>query len=260
MSDSEQILSEDRLSSWTARDLTKELTRSTLERVPRLFFRMARRRNPHRLLIDKSTDLVIEGFPRSGSTYLVSSLALANPDLHIASHLHSVAHIYSAIRKSIPVVMVLREPLEAVASEYLNKQGRNDPMGLPKLLYRYTHFYSQALRYDKDMVISPFETTTRHPQLVARVLRDRFGMPIDPSSKPDDREVLANIDTANALHAGRLNELTVARPSEARVELAGRIKQHLAENYASRLAELQDLHDTLAASTTAVRRDDHDFE
>lgn len=241
--------------SWTARGLLGEVGRNILERSPRLFVEIARRRNSHRHLIDKSTDLVVEGFPRSGSTYLVSWLNLSNPHLKIASHLHSIAHIRSAIRQSIPVVLLLRPPREAVTSEYINRFGRDSPMSIPKLLHRYKHFYSQATFYAKDVTISPFECTTEHPELVTTTLCKQSEIELNTTPELGEDAVLEDVEKINTLHVGDSNELTVSRPSEARAELADNIKQHLSENYASTLERLQGLHDTLAASPSAVRWD-----
>lgn len=151
------------------------------------------------------------------------------------------------------MVIALRPPKDAIASEYINRVGRHMPMSLPKLLYRCKHFYSQATRYASHVVISPFESTTGHPEAVVAALRNQANMELNANLKLSKSDVLEDVERLNAIHVGDSNELTVARPSEARAELARRIKQHLVEKHDPELEHLQSLHDALVASPTAVR-------
>lgn len=249
----DQLLRQNPPPTKAVRDLGTETTRRAFERFPRLYVRFARRRNPHRPLIDSSTDAVIEGFPRSGNTFLLSWITLANPELKVASHLHSVAHLRAGLKQKTPVVVLLRSPTEAMTSELLNRIGRGDPLSFQQVFRRYERFYQGAKRYRDDVIISPFETTTKQPELVVRALNERTGWALDLEPLQKENEVLADVERLNTLHVGEPNELTVARPSESRAELAARIKQELAENHTRTLSRLQDLHDTLASSATAIR-------
>ncbi|MEW6059376.1 MAG: hypothetical protein AB1551_04425, partial [Actinomycetota bacterium] len=62
-----------------------------------------------------STDLVIEGYPRSANTLAVSAISAAQPGpIRIAHHLHAPGHVIAAIRRGVPVLVLVREPEEAV--------------------------------------------------------------------------------------------------------------------------------------------------
>lgn len=65
---------------------------------------------------NQQTDLCIEGFQRSGNSFLYMCLSLANPDLSIAHHIHGTAHIQHALNLKKPVAVVVREPAECIAS------------------------------------------------------------------------------------------------------------------------------------------------
>lgn len=69
--------------------------------------------------IERTTRLVVEGFPRSGNTYasvaLRHALDLDRPGL-LASHVHTPSQVKLAVRRGLPTVLVVREPAEAVAS------------------------------------------------------------------------------------------------------------------------------------------------
>ncbi|MFN6189390.1 MAG: hypothetical protein ACK54F_10205 [Planctomycetia bacterium] len=71
----------------------------------------------HRLkLCGKGVDLCVEGYPSSGNSFAVTLLRELNPNVRVSSHFHSVANVKLAMRHGIPVVILLREPLETLSS------------------------------------------------------------------------------------------------------------------------------------------------
>lgn len=67
-------------------------------------------------LADEKTDLAIEGFPRSGNTFSRYLFEAAFPNANLASHVHAVAALKAALRHKKPVVLLLREPIDCIAS------------------------------------------------------------------------------------------------------------------------------------------------
>lgn len=67
--------------------------------------------------ITDETDLVIEGFPRSGNTYCAETFRLVGgPGFEVVSHVHHVAQVKSSIRRGVPTILVVREPVGCLAS------------------------------------------------------------------------------------------------------------------------------------------------
>jgi hypothetical protein len=231
-----------------------DAVRLGLERWPALYVRVARwRGKPGQAVLDDATDLVIEGFPRSGNTFLLSSIAHANPELRIASHLHSVAHVRVAIRKRIPVIVVLREPEDAVASELIRLQAGSEPTITRQLLSRYERFYRGVREALPDVVLSPFPVTTTAPEKVVQAVADRTGLSLTAVPSAQMQDVLADVENKTIEVRGYLDEMAVARPSPERTELADELRTGLRHSHPDVLAHLQVLHDELAASPAAVR-------
>jgi hypothetical protein len=72
----------------------------------------------HRLEVAcDETELLIDGFPRSGNTFAVVAFQLAQPSpVRISHHIHSSAHMIAAAKRGTPIVVTVREPEDAVLS------------------------------------------------------------------------------------------------------------------------------------------------
>ena len=139
---------------------------------PWLFNPVFRALNAGERLTARNTELVIEGFPRSGNSFSVFAFLNAGAgNIAVAHHVHSPSQIVSAARYDIPAILLIRSPKDAVTA------------GLAKIathtasdLLRAYSVYYRALRPLRDhYVIAPFETvTTDFGRIVAAVNR-RFG-------------------------------------------------------------------------------------
>lgn len=68
-------------------------------------------------VVDSDSDIVLEGYPRSGNTYLVAMVqAMSTTPIRIARHRHEVGQILEAIRLKKPIVIVYRDPINSAAS------------------------------------------------------------------------------------------------------------------------------------------------
>src|SRR5215210_9212094 len=96
----------------------KERARRYIGERPLLFYSFYRLR-PHyrRLLVARTTQFVIEGFPRSGNTFAVVAFEQAQREtFRIAHHLHAPAQVMLAARWRIPALVLVRKPTDAVLS------------------------------------------------------------------------------------------------------------------------------------------------
>ena len=62
------------------------------------------------------TDLCIEAYPSSANSYLCNLIKALNREIDIAHHTHSIANIKLAFRYNVPVVVIIRNPIEAISS------------------------------------------------------------------------------------------------------------------------------------------------
>ena len=89
-------------------------------------------------LISKKTEIVIEGYPRSANTFSVFAFLQAQGrHISIAHHLHVEAQIVLGVRWGIPVLVLLRNPVDAIRSLKI----RHPDIIIRNEIERYIQFY-----------------------------------------------------------------------------------------------------------------------
>lgn len=110
---------------------------------------------PPSVVISSETTAVVDGFPRSGNSFFVALLSVSQPSsLVMSHHLHSAAHIKAGVRKGVPVVVIVREPRDAV----LAYQAYDKLVPLSECLRDWISFYRQILSLpQKSFALARFE-------------------------------------------------------------------------------------------------------
>lgn len=103
-------------------------------------------------LINKSTKLVIEGYPRSGNSFCEAAIRLSQGlDYALAHHTHASAHVLYALQKQIPCAVLYREPLAAAASLATQLPGH---FKVDDLFQEYVKFYKPLIHREEVMFVS----------------------------------------------------------------------------------------------------------
>lgn len=167
--------------------------------------------------IGPDTDLVVEGFPRSGNTF--ASFAVrqaAGPDVEVVSHVHHPNQVKLAVQRGLPTVLVIREPLGALAS-YLIAGPHGRPRGV---LREYIGYHRELIPYVPDLLVVDFDQITVDMGEVTDQINERFGTTI-PRFEHDEANVAAVYEAIEAyhdeVHGG--DEGIMARPSVRRGDL-----------------------------------------
>ena len=94
------------------KDDAKEWARRYIGRHPFLFYNFYRLRPSYRdLSVDRRTQIVIEGFPRSGNTFAVVAFQQAQREsVRVAHHLHMPAQVIRAAHLGIPILLLVGSP------------------------------------------------------------------------------------------------------------------------------------------------------
>lgn len=129
---------------------------------------------PQRLsrALTSDTELVVEGFPRCGNTFAVAAIALAQDRaVVISSHVHVPAQVKLAVRRGLPTLVVIRRPVDAVAS--LIVAAPHVPPAAA--LLEFAHHYDELLRWRQGVVVATFDEVTRDMGVVIDRVNGRFG-------------------------------------------------------------------------------------
>lgn len=146
-----------------------------LGRHPTLFFPVYRALAPRQVvaecLLSVTTELVIEGFPRSANTFAVVAFQQAQTkNVSIAHYLHVEPQILEGVRRNLPVLVLLRNPVDAICSLMVRQPGT-----YPSCAFlRYCHFYEAVLGIRGQVVIAPFKQVTYDYGFVISSLNKRF--------------------------------------------------------------------------------------
>jgi hypothetical protein len=206
-----------------ARTLATEL----LEQVPSVYCSVMRRRHPEWFLVDGDTDIVIESYQSCGNTFARKAMEHANPQVRVASHSHSWANVSRGLRLGKPVVVLMRHPIDAVASHAV-RMHLDD---VDRELHRYHRFFDRVTRLADRVVLAPFDVTVNRFGDVIAAVNSRYGTGFriydhtDPAAKA---AVFEEMDREALSTPAELDRVwRVARPNAARAEATLEMKERL---------------------------------
>lgn len=206
-----------------------------------------KRFNPalHANLVTPETRLVVEGFPRSANTFLVQALQIASDEpIAVAHHLHDPIQIDRGMQRNIPVVIIVRDPLDAFTSFRLKF-----PTLKVAIMHRmYMSFYRHALERADALHLVRYEDVIGRPEQVIAQIRRWLGLAGEMAITLDQEAVFAAIDEAKRQREGdeageaRDFATSLARPTAQKEALKHTVRSEIARRHAAQVASAQDLY------------------
>ncbi len=138
--------------------LLKVKAKHLLGHYPGLFYPAYRILAPKRIrkecLLSPKSELVIEGFPRSANTFAVIAFRHAQGrHVPMAHHLHIEAQIIKGAQRGLPVIALIRDPIDAVKSLLI----RHPETNIQWAFERYHKFYSGVIHVIDKVTVAPFD-------------------------------------------------------------------------------------------------------
>jgi hypothetical protein len=227
--------------------------KSIVAMYPTLAVPLARRRGAgHGKVFDRDTDIVIEGFPRSGNVFAVAAFRHAQErEVRIANRVHAPGHVIGALDAGLPVVVLIREPEESVLGWVVYKGN----ISIGQALRAYRRFYAPLIPHRDRFVTAPFDEVTADFGGVIRRVNERFGTSFAEfdHTKENVHELFRHMESYVTAHRGPEDaERFLARPSAERE----RMKEGLRASYrAPRLARSRRKAEVLYRAFTSVPRE-----
>ena len=150
-----------------------------------------------RRIVRPDTDLCIEGYNRSANSFAVKAFRDANDSetyTHkLATHTHASSQVKQALAYGIPTMVLIREPLAAVASQKalaVQLMQVKDPMAFPIEIFvrLYMDFYRHLQPYADQFVVVSFEQATSDFSRVIERLNTKFGTSYAAIEHTKDKE------------------------------------------------------------------------
>ncbi len=187
-------------------------------------------------IVRKDSEIVIEGFPRSGNSFARSAFQRANPGVQkIATHVHSPAQVILAVQYKRPTVVMLRRADDAVVSliAFSAQLGQREIEGSKNLkivrrsifeAYRsYINFYKKIEKHKSDFVYAPFEEITSDFGKVIDKINARFDTQFERFSH--NAEAVQKIFNAAPVHLGPREDRNAIKQSVNRIIRESRYDQ-----------------------------------
>lgn len=204
---------------------------------------------PHisRQRVERDSRLVIEGFPRSANTYMVSAFSLYNGgDAGLAHHLHAPAQLVRAANYDVPAILLIRDPLDAAVSLVLRAPKHTVALALQ----RYVRFYEPLLGLLGHVVVARFEVVMDSPGTIITMVNDKYGTSFEVPPDEATARVLQDVERRGREDTTMpYGELGVARPSDYRKQRKADLLRNVPpDSYAAPLRAARELASRIVPS------------
>ena len=137
--------------------------------------------NPN-FIASPSSSILIEGYPRSGNTFLVMLInhqrtSKGLPQLKIAHHTHRWENLRIAQIFDVPSVVLVRPPIDAISSFYVFHSGR---LPVDDVALRWQEFYEFSLNILDQVTVVSFEEFAENPNPSIEKISTDLGIHIPP--------------------------------------------------------------------------------
>ena len=205
-------------------DTAKEQVKLYARNHPSVYYATHRLRNrDSEMAVSRATQLVIEGFPRTGNTFSVTAFRQAQKEsVRLAHHLHAPAQVIRAARWRVPCLVLIRNPIDAV----LSMRIRLPQFSASQALLYYASFYETIIPHRNSYVLGHFEQVTTDFGKVTEQINTRFGTKFVPFEHTEEnvREAFLSIEKDYLSKGQRAG---IARPSAARKEVKESLRKEL---------------------------------
>jgi hypothetical protein len=202
-------------------------------------------RSKHKPLFvcDRSTSIVIEGYPRSSNTFTVDFIQILSArsalNLKPAHHTHDVDNLLIGLGLGVPCVALIRNPVDAIASYMIY----NGDIELEAAVLRYKKFYEPLLPHLDKLVVAEFGKLLSDLNGFVSFLNLAFsiGLPLSADVDADSaRAKLNELERGQKIYKPEEFSRKVASPNDERKLMAKEVKVRLAE-YFEKHSEVPDL-------------------
>lgn len=200
-------------------------------------------------VVQRDTEIVIEGFGRSANTFAAVAFRLSQPRVvKIAYRLHTPAQVIAGARMNVPCLVIIREPEGAVLSKAISRPV----LTLRQILRAYLRFYGCLLPYRDRFVVATFDEVVSDFGAVVRKVNDRFGTRFEEfhHTEANTRKCFEIIDKYYGRKGRGFAESNVSRPSEERKNVKDALRSQF---HSDDLAEIRTmayrLYDRLTSDT-----------
>jgi hypothetical protein len=164
---------------------------------PRLYMPLVRYQHRYKLdrVVAPDTDLVIEAFGRTGTTFAnYAFLAAQIRRVRTVHHTHAAAQVIAAVKMKIPTLVIVRDPLEVALSHMVRHQ-----VSAGAALTAWIHFHQRIFTVREDLILCSFDQMTTNFTPVIERINHKFntGFAVWQHTKENETSIFEFIATRN---------------------------------------------------------------
>ena len=202
------------------------------------FFRQTNKK----ILVNKKTDIVIDGFWRSGNHFAVHAFLFSQKkQMVVAHHFHASAQIKMAVKLNIPAIILIRNPYDCIASSLVFDPNKN-PLFFIKY---YKVFYSSLETIKHKCIVSDFKNTTENFDKIIELVNRKYNSDFDvfDNQSKNINIVLEDIKNNNIKSMNRNLNDEIAVPSDHKNKLKSDKISLLKKRYKNEMDELNTIYE-----------------
>ncbi len=138
---------------------------------------------PH-ICVTKDTTLCLEGFQRSGNGYCEAILKFKNEGLEITHHAHAFANIKRSIKWKVPILVLIRNPIDCIASLITFDERLSDAVAMKN----YTNYYKGVEKLKDQLLLVDFLELTKNPDAIIGKVNDKYSLSLNKLNFTEDEK------------------------------------------------------------------------
>ncbi|MDY6994592.1 MAG: sulfotransferase domain-containing protein [Pseudomonadota bacterium] len=174
------------------------------------------------------TNIYYDGYQRSGNTFFNHLIKNVLPGLRGVHHLHKIAPVKVALQRRIPVFILIRDPLEAIPSNYLKYYAQGGVIPdetnvnlLSKMADDYYHYYNFVNKNREKIFLIEFQELIDNPCQVLKSVADQMGIQIR------SQELEEKVSEATNTYSGAKTKYGSSKPNIHKEREKDKIKKDL---------------------------------
>jgi hypothetical protein len=178
----------------------------------------------------RDTDVFIDGYARSGNTFIIHLVRSLLPELNSVHHLHAVAPIKIALLLNLPAFILIRDPMNCISSKYLKHFAMrgievNTPIDehlLNQFISDYLTYYRFVKKNQDRLIILNFDQLIESPKIIVGKIKDRLEI---------EKKISAE-DLSQAIHSyrGATDTMGSSRPNQKKEKYKSLAKEHILQS------------------------------
>lgn len=189
---------------------------------------------PSSVHLTRTTDLVVEGFPRSGNSFAEAAILCSQAPklIRIAHHSHSAGQVLLALQRSLPILLLFREPIDAVTSLIERSDGDlTAEIGLDE----YVRFYTPLINHQERILFASFDEVTLAFNQVISKLNTMYKLELRPLGQyPEvNNHIFTKIDEISIKRTNKItrySRLAGYAHNNHRTSILDKIRQDIQNN------------------------------